>query len=546
MLSLSDIAGRISDCKPLLVKKSDGNNDVLIAAGCNIQSFASKTGELISTFHKKHTSNITCLGSQTNKTSSQTTVTSCACDGSIELWEYFDTSTDKVSSSNQSILSINVNASIYDIIPISTKEAYLVLGPLIVDSKSDYKLVQYSLSENKILRKICEMGYPYQNITRMVLPITQQTSNTNENSNNVMTSKDKGYQSIVFAGSKSKLIIWSELQQTILTRIQCPYVSGAVTCLSSCRNTEILVTGHSHGEILIWHNPSLLLTSVSSNSTTTPICTKLHWHSHSVKTITMSPDGAYIYSGGSEGVLVVWQTRTGNQTFLPRLGSTLSNLVYEDEGLIVTTLDNVVRIVNTASMKIKWQLKQLYIPPIYFSHSRIYTSESFLRQADSKFQCKLVFDPRSGLLATNGYPGELQMTDVRGMVTNQHSSISNNTSSPIQSYRAVYKHSYPITDYTRVSGKETNVRLYVPSVSLFKFYKFVPSNTTKTTTTATTTINTHNTNTTTTTSNTTANTTTNTTRSIQRGIEYILCSVDVRRGEGAEPETSLKFWLWEL
>ncbi|GJX93853.1 WD repeat-containing protein 75 [Tanacetum coccineum] len=51
--------------------------------------------------------------------------------------------------------------------------------------------------------------------------------------------------------------------------------------------------------------------------------TTWHWHSAEVKCLFFSSDGAYLYSAGKEGVLVVWQLDTGKKKFLPRIGTPL-------------------------------------------------------------------------------------------------------------------------------------------------------------------------------------------------------------------------------
>ena len=74
--------------------------------------------------------------------------------------------------------------------------------------------------------------------------------------------------------------------------------------------------------------------------------------------------------------------------------------------------------------------------------------------------------------------------------------------SGINNTQAIYKTSHFITDYTRVSGKEAHTQLFVPSVTLFKFYRY------------------HR--------------------------EHVLCTLDTRRSEGTEAEFSLKFWYWHV
>lgn len=107
------------------------------------------------------------------------------------------------------------------------------------------------------------------------------------------------------------------------------------------------VTGHLHGEIFIWRDPANL---VRPNSL--PVCTRLHWHAHAgqcsrancffpisshscahccpliaVTSLAVSGDKLQLYSGGKEGVLVLWRVSTGEHTYLPRLGEEVLSIV---------------------------------------------------------------------------------------------------------------------------------------------------------------------------------------------------------------------------
>jgi hypothetical protein len=46
----------------------------------------------------------------------------------------------------------------------------------------------------------------------------------------------------------------------------------------------------------------------------------------SVVSMSLSGDGRYLYSGGEEGVLVVWQLATGFKDFVPRLGAAITHV----------------------------------------------------------------------------------------------------------------------------------------------------------------------------------------------------------------------------
>ena len=84
---------------------------------------------------------------------------------------------------------------------------------------------------------------------------------------------------------------------------------------------DLLITGHRWGELLIWHNPICLI-----NDSIKPVCTRLHWHAQTVRSLSVSLDSTYVYSGGDEGVLVIWRVSNGEKTYLPRLGSAITSI----------------------------------------------------------------------------------------------------------------------------------------------------------------------------------------------------------------------------
>jgi NET1-associated nuclear protein 1 (U3 small nucleolar RNA-associated protein 17) len=101
--------------------------------------------------------------------------------------------------------------------------------------------------------------------------------------------------------------------------------------------TDTAVTGDSSGRLVFWY--SLLSTTnevktkvwkgkqTSSSASSNAVSSNHHWHSHAVLSMCFSDDGAYLLSGGSEGVLVIWQTKTSQKQFLPRLGGAIHGYV---------------------------------------------------------------------------------------------------------------------------------------------------------------------------------------------------------------------------
>ena len=260
----------------------------------------------------------------------------------------------------------------------------------------------------------------------------------------------------------------------------------------------LVVTGHGHGEIVVWHDIISWLQSqrnvTGKSKSAPPPTTTLHWHAHAVASITLSPDGRYLFSGGDEGVLVVWQLGSNNKDFVPRLGAGITFLSSsaKEARVAVTTADNAVRIINTASMREDWEMRSLFVPAIESqskrqerkdidipSSSQQVFTQSFT-QSESSYRCSIKVEGRSGNISCNGYPGQLQMLDLT-----------------TQTFRT----SHEIVQFTRVSKKESYSKMTVPSTMHYDF--------------------------------------------LNTSLGSLMVTLDVRRGEESDAEASLKFWEWD-
>ncbi|CAN0838454.1 WD repeat-containing protein 75 [Linum grandiflorum] len=147
---------------------------------------------------------------------------------------------------------------------------------------------------------------------------------------------------------KRKLQIWkvpsADSDRTVLKKITLHHTK-TISAIAFHPTQRIVAAGDVSGRILTWRgfgdktfamsaghvNGSAMDTDeenpgvrVSDDADT---CTTWHWHPGQVNLLSFSSDGAYLLSGGKEGVLVVWQVDTGKKKFLPRIGSPLLHLV---------------------------------------------------------------------------------------------------------------------------------------------------------------------------------------------------------------------------
>ncbi|KAH7442694.1 hypothetical protein KP509_03G099700 [Ceratopteris richardii] len=84
-----------------------------------------------------------------------------------------------------------------------------------------------------------------------------------------------------------------------------------------------------------------------------------HWHSDQVNFLMFSLEGAYLFSGGNEAVLVMWQLETGKKSFLPRLGSSILYMSRSPDASIisVTCADNSIKLINCGTMTVERSIK---------------------------------------------------------------------------------------------------------------------------------------------------------------------------------------------
>ncbi|XP_022135000.1 WD repeat-containing protein 75 [Momordica charantia] len=93
-------------------------------------------------------------------------------------------------------------------------------------------------------------------------------------------------------------------------------------------------------------------------------CSTRHWHPAEVIVLSFSSDGAYLYSGGKEGVLVVWQLDTEKKKYLPRIGSPLLYFTDSPDPLLasVSCADNQIHFLKMPSMEILKTISGIKLP----------------------------------------------------------------------------------------------------------------------------------------------------------------------------------------
>lgn len=174
-----------------------------------------------------------------------------------------------------------------------------------------------------------------------------------------------------------------------------------VTSVSFHPSQCVLAVADKRGQIRLYQFESYDQQPTSS--------VKLHWHSQSLSAISFSPDGAYLYSGGSERVLVRWHLETRDKTFLPRMSAPIKRLMVADSSAVyVTLMDN--RIVTLNAMD--WSVVADVVG-IKFSQSNQEWRHGALHSRSGQF----VVDAKTGCALLNATPGSLQSWNLQ---SNQH------------------------------------------------------------------------------------------------------------------------------
>ena len=122
------------------------------------------------------------------------------------------------------------------------------------------------------------------------------------------------------------------------------------TCVALHKEKVIMATGDISGRILIWHD---FVNRVR------PVKTVYHWHTLAVNSVCFSSEGLlilrfpfyycifnfcfpnhlgeYLYSGGSENVMVKWRLGMSRKQCLPRMGSSIKFIVNAPDNICVAT-----------------------------------------------------------------------------------------------------------------------------------------------------------------------------------------------------------------
>lgn len=431
----TSLSGNYHRCSPIEVQV-DQDRLLLCASGSVVVALDAEKGDLKFSF-KGHQDIITCIY---HNPANASQVISSSIDGVIITWDLQtreEISRDTVGVPVQQLLypeftqyEVTEKTDLYLVINKTTNPED-VKNDQDSDGPDRFKMVVYDVEKKKIRRNFC--------------PVSNK-------SNCMHLAKFAGAEFVLAASKRKLAVVFPESRRGFKSVCS---LDHNLTCISSNSNKEVIITGHMNGQILIWHDVVSWISSEAKRVmedtsrelltvSTPPACTVLHWHAHNVTSLAANLDGSLIYSGGDEGVLVVWQTTSGAKAFIPHLGAAISHIAASKSSAsaYLTTNSNTVRAVNTASLLESWMIQSLCIGPF----------QDHTLPSDKKARCQIVSDPNSDAIVCNGYPGYLQFYDAANSNVN-----------------AVHE----VVHYNRVTRTESHTKLYFPSVSFFKFHSYV-------------------------------------------------------------------------
>lgn len=174
----------------------------------------------------------------------------------------------------------------------------------------------------------------------------------------------------------------------------------------------IFATGDAVGKIRIWHclDEAYLRQSKEAGVEKRAPSSVLHWHAHAVSSLSYTPNGAYLVSGGEEAVLVLWQLSTGQREYVPRLGAPINSISIaegldgREQEFALSLADGSITFVGAINLKTNRTFARVKIDP-----SRHLIAPAGLASVESP----LAIEPVTGqLVLSSGHPGSLQFLDA--------------------------------------------------------------------------------------------------------------------------------------
>ncbi|KAL2960870.1 hypothetical protein AAZX31_17G060300 [Glycine max] len=306
---------------------SNDGKRLLVCSGSTVSIFSTGTGSLVSSL-EGHTASVTAVVVVPSSTGLSYCWTA-SVDGTIRHWDF----------------SVPECVNIIDLcLPIFSMVVPSILSPREENGKTPPNVIAYvSVQGIKAppdnptkplygqIRK-CNLTH-FRSVSNLIMKETERPESLSISpSGNFLGIKDK-----------RKLHIWAVPKKDSDSAVSKKIIlhhTKTLTVLAFHPTERTVAAGDVTGRILIWHEfgaQKFLSSSGLINGRSTDQENKdgvrqnddaessvtRHWHSSGVSCLSFSSDGAFLYSGGKEGVLVIWRLDTKKNYCLPRFGSPL-------------------------------------------------------------------------------------------------------------------------------------------------------------------------------------------------------------------------------
>ena len=383
-------------------QSSDGKR-LYLCSGDEVRSFCSLTGAPLGTRFVGHTAEVTAVAFHPGHPGGQILL-SASLDGTIRTWNSLDGSPGAVLNAPGPVESMAVpsgkNQHSRDLVFISCWQR---TGEQEGDHAEGGRVHCFNLGKGRSIDRLVKTAAPP----------------------TLICSPDGAF---LGAFDRHTVMIWPLLQrdvgQSLSQRTFRLHHTKPITVLAFDQSNSIVAAGDSTGRILLWHGfgrAAAASTSEAGSEATASgdllPCTTFHWHAQAIGCLSFSSDGAYLLSGGSECVLVLWQLEDGKRSYLPRLGSPLrsmSQFPNDASRVAVSGADNTVRIVSLATLSVETVIRGVR-PAFLGASSQSYDEmvSAILAGDGSKVQPApaVSYDPQSGAIAFATVGATLQLYD---------------------------------------------------------------------------------------------------------------------------------------
>ena len=149
---------------------------------------------------------------------------------------------------------------------------------------------------------------------------------------------------VLVAGARKNVFVWREgMRDPVKLKHERDISSVAVHS-----EHRFVAAADDRGEIFLWYN-------VLDEGGDAPVrSSQMHWHSQAVRAMCVSAEGGYLFSGGEEAVLVIWQLGSGQKSFLPRLGGAIEAIAACPDGMQLAMLceGGKIRVIDMQTRKL--------------------------------------------------------------------------------------------------------------------------------------------------------------------------------------------------